>query len=376
LALVPTLGAIVLSYGLIATPATVSANIQALTSIIPTDAARLIGEQLENVVNTSGGKKGLGLILALSIAIYGVTKGSSALITSLNIAYDEDETRSFVRLNLLSLALAAGGVAVAILAMIAIAAMAGFESLFPNAPWYVTLTGKLLSYAVMGGVGAAMAATVYRFGPNRRGARWAWLTPGSLFTSILWLTITLGFGLYVANFGNYDATYGSLGAVMVLLTWLYLSAYVLLLGAELNCELERQTVRDTTVGPEQPLGQRGAYAADTVTDGSEPEPKAGPGPASADTREENLQDSDEAATVPPKSAADTHVLAKKDVARAQEVRGLGKIGFVASTLASSGLILLRRKNGAFKGVIFLVAAGFLSWVGRKDEARATADRDD
>lgn len=269
LAMVPTLGAIVLTYGLIATPETVSANIASLTSMMPDDAARLIGEQLANVVTSSDGKKGVGLIIALGIALYGVMKGASSIITAMNIAYDEEETRGFFRLNLLALAIAAGSVVLAILVMLAITTMASLESLLPAAPAFVTFLGKLISYAVVGTVGAAMAATVYRYGPDRAHAKWKWLSPGSIFTSLAWLIITLGFGIYVANFGNYDATYGSLGAAMVMLTWLYLSAYALLLGAELNCELERQTARDTTTGAEQPMGQRGAYAADTLASPAE-----------------------------------------------------------------------------------------------------------
>lgn len=266
LAMVPTLGAIVLTYGLVATPETVSSNIASLTSMMPDDAARLVGEQLGNVVRSSDGKKGVGLIIALGIALYGVMKGASATITALNIAYDEHETRSFVRVNLLALGIAVGSVCLAIVAMIAIGAMASLESLFPALPSYLTFLGKLASYIVVGAVGAGLAAAVYRYGPDRAHAKWTWLSAGSVFASISWLVITFGFGLYVANFGNYDATYGTLGAAMVLLTWLYLSAYALLLGAELNCELERQTARDTTTGVERPLGQRGAYAADTIAD--------------------------------------------------------------------------------------------------------------
>lgn len=264
LALVPTLGAIVMTYGLIATPETVASNVASLTAMMPDDAARLIGEQLSNVVHTSDGKKGVGLLLALAIALYGVMKGASALIVALNIAYDEEESRGFLRLNLLAFTIAAGSVAVAIMATVAIAALSAVTAAAGSAAGIVTALMTVASYILVGLVGAALAATIYRYGPDRSHARWRWLTPGSVFASVSWMIMTLGFGLYVANFGNYDATYGSLGAAMVLLTWLYLSAYVLLLGAELNCELERQTSKDTTTGAEVPLGQRGAYAADTV----------------------------------------------------------------------------------------------------------------
>ncbi|RYE99229.1 MAG: ribonuclease, partial [Oxalobacteraceae bacterium] len=220
LAMVPMLGAVVLSYGLVATPATVMKNVQSLTSVMPTDAAKLIGEQLANVVTTSDGKKGFGLLLALAIALYGAMKGATALITSLNIAYDEEETRSFVRLNLIALAITTGAVLIAIVAIIAIAAMGSLDTLFPSAPAIVLMAGKIVSYVFMAGMGAAI----------------------------------------------------------VLLTWLYLSAYILLLGAEFNCELERQTTQDTTRGPTKSLGDRGAYAADTVASGPEIAPQPGPGP--------------------------------------------------------------------------------------------------
>ncbi|HEX8447533.1 MAG TPA: YihY/virulence factor BrkB family protein, partial [Sphingomonas sp.] len=203
LAIVPLLGAVVLSYGLIADPATVLHDIRALTAVMPADAARLVGEQLLNVVATSGGKKGFGLALALGLALYGAMKAASAIITALDIAYEQEETRGFVRLNALALAITVGAVVTAILAMVAIAALGHLESVLPDLPAPVLLIGKLLSYLVMAAVGAAAAASLYRYGPDRDQAQWAWLTPGSLLTTVLWLALTLGFGIYVANFGNY-----------------------------------------------------------------------------------------------------------------------------------------------------------------------------
>ena len=246
LAMVPLLGAIVLSYGLIADPRTVLQNINGMTSVMPADAAKLIGEQLMNVVKTSGDKKGLGLLLALALALFGARNGAGAIVTALNITYDEEEKRGFVRLNLLALAITLGAVVVAILVVVAIAALGYLEDLFPNAPAILLGAGKILSYLLVALAGAAGAATLYRYAPNRDAAQWVWLTPGSLVAAILWLILTIGFGVYVSQFGNYNATYGSLGTVVVMLTWLYLSSYVLLLGAELNSELEQQTAQDTT----------------------------------------------------------------------------------------------------------------------------------
>jgi membrane protein len=264
LAMVPLLGAVVLSYGLVASPATVMENIKSLTEVMPADAARLIGEQMINVVTTSGGKKGFGLLLALALALYGAMKGAAAIVIALNIAYEEEETRGFLARNLLALGITACAVFMAVVAAVTIAALGHLRTAFPNAPAALILVGKLFTYVLMAGLGAAAAASLYRYGPDREKARWTWLTPGSLLATLLWLVGTLAFGIYVANFGSYDATYGSLGAVVVLLTWLYLSAYVLILGAELNSELEHQTAKDTTSGPARPIGARGAQVADTV----------------------------------------------------------------------------------------------------------------
>lgn len=270
LAMVPLLGAIVLSYGLVAEPATVMSNVKQLTTVMPADAAKLVGEQLLNVVQGSGGKKGFGLLIALAVALYGARQGAGAIFTALNIAYEEKEKRGFVALNALALAMTGAAVLVAIVAMVAIAALGYLESLLPTLPGWAQLLGKLVTYLALAAAGAGLAAALYRWGPSRDAARWTWLTPGSLMTSLLWLLLTLGFGFYVSRFGNYNATYGSLATVVVLLTWLYLSSYVLLFGAELNSELEHQTAADTTVGADKPLGERGAWSADHVATGAEP----------------------------------------------------------------------------------------------------------
>lgn len=266
LALVPLLGATVLIYGLCAEPATVLRHMQAMTAIAPADVARLIGDQLLSVVQTSEGKKGFGLLAALAVALFGARNAAGAIITALNIAYDEQEKRGFIKVSLLAMAMAAGAVLAAILAMLAVASLGQLENFLPRSGPLLIAAGKVLSYMLLAVAAAAAAAALYRYGPSREKARWNWLSPGSSLFALSWVILTLGFGFYVAHFGNYGATYGSLGAVVVLLTWLYLSAYALLFGAELNSELEHQTARDTTKGPERPLGARGAWAADHVAD--------------------------------------------------------------------------------------------------------------
>ncbi|ONF97092.1 hypothetical protein SPHI_05290 [Sphingomonas jeddahensis] len=355
LAMVPMLGAIVLSYGLIATPETVIENVRSMMSVMPADAARLIGEQLANIVTTSDGKKGFGLLIALGIALYGAMKGATAIITALNIAYDEEETRGFVKLNLLALSITAAGVLGVILAVATITAMSSLDTLFPWLPDIVLTIGRILSHLVMAAVGAAAAATLYRFAPNRQHAKWLWLSPGSALAALSWVLMTFGFGIYVANFGSYDATYGSLGAAVVLLTWLYLSAYVLLLGAEFNCELERQTAYDTTTGASQPIGQRGAYAADTVATGPEPKSENNPGQSPAS-----------AAPAPTPSATPPSVRAEfatgRGVDRALRIAGVGKAGLIPSILATGGLTCLGRRDRAALGVALLAASGGLKWI--------------
>jgi len=263
LALLPLMGATVLSYGLLADPQTVMQNMAAMTKVMPTDIAKLIGEQLLHVVQTSSEKKGLGVLIALALAIFSARNGAAAVVTALNIAYEEEEARGFIKVNLLALAITAAAVVMAVLALLAVAIVTQVEALLPTSP-LLAAGLKIISYFVLVGLAAGAAALLYRYGPSRDHARWAWLSPGSLLFAIGWVILTIGFGAYVTRFGNYSATYGSLATVVILLTWLYLSSYLLVFGGELNSELEHQTARDTTKGPETPLGTRGAWSADHV----------------------------------------------------------------------------------------------------------------
>ena len=264
LALVPLLGATVLTYGLVANVSTVIGHVKSMMSVVPADVARLIGEQLLNVVQGSSGKKGLGLLLAIAVTLFGARNAAGAIMKALNIAYEEDEKRGFIRVNLTALAITAAAVLTAVIGIAAVASLGLLHVALPAAsPVMVALT-RVLSYLCFALIAASAAALLYRYGPSRDNAKWRWLTPGSVLFAVSWVLLSLGFGFYVANFGKYGATYGSLGAVVVFLTWLYLTSYALLFGAELNSELEHQTARDSTEGPERPLGTRGAWAADHV----------------------------------------------------------------------------------------------------------------
>lgn len=264
LAFVPTLAALVLGYGLLADPSTIADHLQSLFRLLPEEAARLIGEQLLSVVSSGAGKKGLGLILSLMLSIYGAMNGASAIVTAVNIAYDEEESRTFIGLTVLACLITIGLLIAGIVAIFAIGALAFLEQLMPGAP-AIVITGIRVGFWLLAALAASvLLGTIYRFAPDRKHARWRWLTPGSLLATVGWLAVSLGFGLYASNFGNYGATYGALSAVVVTLMWLYLSAYILILGAELNSEIEHQTAEDSTVGRPKPLGKRDAYVADTI----------------------------------------------------------------------------------------------------------------
>jgi len=241
LALVPLLGIVVLTYGLFAQPNTVIEHMMVMLKLLPTDAVELIGQLLMNAVQTSEETSGLSIVLALAVAIYAGGNGAGAIMAALNIAYDEVEKRSLRRFYGIAFAITAAAVLLALVGLATVAAVQSLERLLPRASGLALGLVKVGSYAAMALIAAALAATLYRYGPSREDARWEWLTPGSVFTAIVWLALTAAFGFYVTSLADYNATYGSIAAIVILLTWLYLSAYVFLFGAELNAALEHQT---------------------------------------------------------------------------------------------------------------------------------------
>ena len=263
-ALLSMLGLIVLVYGFFTDPSSVIDQMRSLTSILPPDVVVLIGNQLLTAVHSSQGTKGLGILVAILVATYGGTNGAASVITALNIAYEEKEKRSLFRFYLLAVGLTLGALVVALAAIAATAAVAYLQHLLPQAGSATVIVGKLVGYILLALVAALVASILYRFGPSREDAQWKWITPGSGFVAIAWLLLTFAFGFYVAHFTNYHASYGSLGAVVALLTWMYLSAYAFVFGAELNSEIEHQTAKDSTTGSPEPMGERGAWAADNV----------------------------------------------------------------------------------------------------------------
>lgn len=266
LALVPLLGALVLTYGLVVDPADIVQHFTRLAQNLPADVAKLVGEQLASLIATSADKKGLGLAAALGLAVYGAMKGAGAIVTALNIAFEETEKRGFFVSNLISAAITLGAVALAMTLIVAASIGQTLQHAASGLPAVAIVAIKLAGYLVATGLAIMALSALYRYAPSRTNARWRWLTPGSIFATAGLLATSSAFAWYAANFGNYNATYGSLGAVVVLLMWLYLSAFVLLLGAELNAEIEHQTAVDTTTGVPRPLGERAAVMADKVAD--------------------------------------------------------------------------------------------------------------
>jgi len=263
-ALLSLLGLIVLVYGFVADPMTVIDHMQALTGILPRDVAVIIGDQLMNAVRASEKTKGLGILLAFLVATYGGTNGAASVITALNIAYEEKEKRSLFRFYLLAVTMTLIALVVSLCAIGSAAALAYLQHLVPEAPPLLVIAGKMVGYLLLLLFAAGIASSLYRYGPAREDAQWKWITPGSLFAALTWLLLTWAFGIYVGRFTDYNASYGSLGAVVALLTWMYLSAYAFIFGAELNSEIEHQTATDSTTGSPEPMGERGAWAADNV----------------------------------------------------------------------------------------------------------------
>ena len=280
LAFVPLLGILVLVYGLMFDPLTVVDHVRSLIRILPQDVTALVGRLLMNAVRGSQESTALGVLIALGVALYAGGNGAGAIMTALNIAYEEKEKRSLAGFYAIAFGITVAALIIALLALAAVATIQSLDNLVPVSGPALFL-GKAAAYLLLALLAAAAAASLYRFGPSREKARWEWITPGSLFTAIVWLGLSVAFGFYVTRLTDYSVTYGSIAAIVMLLTWMYLSAYVFLFGAELNAELEHQTAQDSTTGSPEPLGRRGAWAADHVA-GEKGDAEAEIGPSLAE----------------------------------------------------------------------------------------------
>lgn len=234
LALIPLLTAVVLTYGLVASADQVAEHIAALAEMLPEEAAAIIGEQLRGMVASAGTATGIGLALALGLALFGALRGARGIIIALNIVHSAAESRSFVRTTGLAIAIILGLVVLFLLASVALSLLNLAETLLPDLGGLVHSLLRIGFWIGAAAVACLVIALIYDFAPDRPREALRRYLPGALVATAVWIAATLGFSYYVSNFADYNVTYGALGAVIIFLTWLYLSAYILLLGAELN----------------------------------------------------------------------------------------------------------------------------------------------
>ncbi len=263
LALFPGLAALIALYGLVLDPSQIEQQVAALSGVLPEQTRQLLVDELHKLAAASNSMLGLSAIVGLLIAIWSASRGMSGTITALNIAYEEKEGRGFIKLNLVAVALTlifmVGGLLVIALIAGAPAAVELVSAAAANKWLVLVLEWPLLIIVVMVGL-----AVLYRYAPDRAKPQWRWVSPGAIVATTLWVVASVGFTIYVANFNSYDKTYGSLGGVVILLTWLYLSALMVLFGAAINAQSEKQTRKDSTDGPPARMGERQARAADVL----------------------------------------------------------------------------------------------------------------
>lgn len=263
LAIFPAITALVSSYALFADPATISDNLRSLALMLPDGSFSVVQDQVARVLEKGNVTLGWTFVIGLGMAIWSANAGMKAILDALNVVYEEDEKRSFIKLNLVSLSFtvaALAGILIMISAVVAVPLLLQNLGLGERAELIVSvgrwpILALLLLFAL---------ATLYRYGPSRATPRWQWLSVGAVLAVLLWLAGSSILSWYLANFEDYNATYGSLGAAIGLMIWMWMSAIIVLCGAELNSEIEHQTAIDSTEGSQKPLGTRGATMADTV----------------------------------------------------------------------------------------------------------------
>jgi membrane protein len=272
LAIFPALIAMISLYGLVASPETVAQQVEDISAQLPSDASALIEEQLTAIVDNSGSALTLSLVVAILAALWSASGGVGNLMTAVNLAYDEVETRNFVKMKLTSLALTLGSI---VFVLVSFALVAVVPAVFDALPLGIvgTILAQVVRWVLLLAVFAGSLAILYRVAPDRDAPRFSWVSLGAVVVTVMWAIVSVGFSIYVDRFGSYDKTYGAIAGVIVLMLWLYLTCYLVLLGAEINAEAEHQTAHDTTEGEPRPMGGRDAEMADTLPES--PEPKKG-----------------------------------------------------------------------------------------------------
>ncbi|QND64586.1 YihY/virulence factor BrkB family protein [Mesorhizobium loti] len=263
LALFPALAAFMSLYGFVADPITVADHVSYLAGLLPSTGLDLIRQQLQALAQQNTSALGVGFFVGLSIALWSANSGIKALFDAMNIAYAETEKRSFLRLNIMSVGFTIGALMIGIVLLLAVGVVPAVLSYLYLDKWaevlFVLGRWPILMLAVLTGI-----SLIYRFGPSRAKAKWRWLSWGAVMATLVWLVASWLFSFYLQHFANYNVTYGSLGAVVGLMMWTWISVVILIVGAAINAEMEHQTSRDSTTGPPLPMGQRGAVVADSL----------------------------------------------------------------------------------------------------------------
>ena len=263
LSLVPAITALVSLYGLVSDPSSIAKQLDSLSGVIPSGGMEIIGEQVKRLTQSPSSGLGVGLVIGLATALWSANAATKAMFSALNDVYGERENRNFFRLTGTSLAFTVGGVVTMILGLgLVVVLPVLFKAIGLDTVFAIVV--RVARIPLMLAILVAALAMLFRYGPDRQPPQWRWVSWGGAFGAIGWVVLSVGFSWYVSNFGSYNKTYGSLGAIIGFMTWIWLSTTVLLLAAQLNAEMEVQTARDTTTGAPKPLGQRGAKPADTV----------------------------------------------------------------------------------------------------------------
>ena len=263
-ALFPAITAVISVYGLLVDPSQAEAQIDGMSAMLPEQAHGMIGDIAHNIASSSNQTLGWGMALAILLSLWSANKGTTALFEGLNIAYDEADRRNFFRKNMITLVCTLLGIITGIIMM---ALIAGFPALVVGRLGLPEIARTLINYLrwpLMALIVIIFLGVLYKIAPDREGPEWRWVTWGSVIATMLWLAGSFLFSWYVDNFGKFGNTYGSFAAIIILMLWFWLTAFIVLLGAEINSEMEHQTGVDTTTGPDEPMGQRGAYHADHV----------------------------------------------------------------------------------------------------------------
>jgi membrane protein len=265
LALFPAITMLISVYGLIFDPTTVEPQLQVVRELLPPAAFTLIADRVHALVSQEKATLGFSLLVSTAIALWSSSTGTKAMLSALNMAYEERERRNFLRFQATGLIMTLCGILGAVLALVILVFLPVAIEFF-GLDAYATAVVRTASFAMLIVFVIASLSLLYYFGPSRRSAKWHWITPGSSIATLLWLVASILFSLYVGHIASYDTSYGPLGAIAGVMMWFWVSAYAVLLGAELNAELELQTSEDTTTGPPKPAGQRGAFVADHVSE--------------------------------------------------------------------------------------------------------------